>query len=92
MVIHIKEGAAAPGEKPFRMVLPLPNFFLSPTLMGMLAPLANSMLRQKGSDVRLSAAQLRQLARALRRWRRTAPDTTIVEVDAADGTRVRIKL
>ncbi len=92
MVIYIKEGAAAPGEKPFRMLLPLPNLFCSPALMGLLTPLANRILRQKGSSLQLTAAQLRQLARALRRWRRTAPDTTLVEVDSADGTQVRIKL
>ncbi len=92
MTIYVKESARPDGAKPARIFIPLPNFLLGPAVLPLLAPAVNGILRVSGGGVQLSADRLRQLARALRSWRRTAPDTTLVEVQSANGDEVRIRL
>ena len=80
--IHTADG--------FRLSLPIPNaLLLNKAAAGWLVVL---LARHLPSKTPLTPAQARQLVVALRRWRRAAPDRTLVDVQSADGDKVRITL
>lgn len=75
-----------PGAPTIRLALPT-ALLCSPLLSGLICRQA-----EKYGGVALTPALLREMAGVIRQTRRQFPDWMLVEVDAADGTRVRIRL
>lgn len=65
-----------------------------PTALLCSAPVAALICKQteKHAGISLTPELLRRLGRVIRQTRRKFPGWTLVEVEASDGTRVRIRL
>ncbi len=81
----------APGMS--AITVPFPTaLLLSRTLACIAVLFVNKAFSSAGSPVRVTLAQACAVVGGLRRWRRITPDPVLVEVHAADGTQVYIRL
>ena len=81
----MKISIDVPNKKPIRLVIPTRLLFNSLT-----AAIGAQVLRNKNLDLSISSKDVRRLVREMHRMKQKHRNLLLVDVEAADGTIVRI--